>query len=447
MATFARFSTVLGFAVSIAMAGSAGCVAASATPEVGDDPQTEAQSASEIQFPVAAPTLQKAHVELDDIPADACEKTIAELTTAALNQNVDVLRAQAVVAHFKNKKAMLKQRADDALNSVFMFKGVSLSSEAGDVILDEKLKIDSLGAANYYKQQVQDELEMKVLATFLQTASTIGDTRSTPEDIQQSEKQLSDLVGGGAAEKAVAQLRDMPARSLREYTAHDINVLGNLQRSMSALQAAAKKDPIVEEIKTEVHSFNQHSQVVMGLHRLVRVSLSVASLAPNVVGPASQAVLFGYVVLSGGSEQSKVFKELYMDKRLDCRAATLREEVHLAFDNYKTGLLTHNSLLMASSMGVLSRLTSPTMAADLVRPDYVVNLQVAAEKADLPKVKGFEDKQTPKSAKIDIAASKPISAFANTADTVKPANASTEVSPETGDGGGADDLQPQSSFR
>jgi hypothetical protein len=115
-----------------------------------------------------------------------------------------------------------------------------------------------------------------------------------------------------------------------------------------------------------VHKYNQHTQITNTAQRVVRVALNVASLTPNFVGPASQAVLFGYVMLTGGSEQSKIMKELYMDKRLQSRASLLNQEADLAIHQYQLGSATNNLALVACSELLVSRMVGQDAAEKLL---------------------------------------------------------------------------------
>ena len=137
-------------------------------------------------------------------------------------------------------------------------------------------------------------------------------------------------------------------------------------RIESAVQAAATTDPIVKELQEDVHHFNHHKTSTMVAHRMVRVALSTVSLAPSVVGPAAQALMFGYLAITGGTEQEKLLRELYLDKRLSCRARLLSEQAHLAFENYQLASMTNNKLLMECSEQLVGKMTNPDLATKLL---------------------------------------------------------------------------------
>ncbi len=164
---------------------------------------------------------------------------------------------------------------------------------------------------------------------------------------------------------ALQQLLPPPKQSLprlNRWFDAEPTITGARRRLRSAISTAVKRDPIVDEVTNDVHRYNTHSSPVLAAHRAVRTALCVISLAPNIAGPAAQVALFASVVLSGGSESSKVMKELYMDKRLESRVETLAEETHLILENHKIGVLTNNASLARCSEELLVRLVGQDRA-------------------------------------------------------------------------------------
>jgi len=291
---------------------------------------------------------------------------LSDLIDAANKRDPKVQRSTAEVNKYGEKIFLFKTQASDAINSVFMHKGVSVSSEAGDVILDEKLKLNGLGAAKLLNEKLRDELELQVIASTLELASAIGSAEPTNSDIDEATKQLATLVGDENANKARIALANQMAGLVSAPAGKVWSVPQLEHRVQTAVQAAAINDRIADDIRHDVHKYNTHTSTILGAHRFLRTALCIASLSPNAIGPAAQGLLFGYVLMTGGSEQSKLLKELYMDKRLESRATALREESHLAFDNYRVGVLTKNKVLASVSEQLLGKLTTPVMAHQLL---------------------------------------------------------------------------------
>jgi len=296
-----------------------------------------------------------------------------DLIDTANKRDSRVQESVAEVNKYGAKLFLIKSQASDALNFIFMHKGVSVSSEAGDVILDEKIKMNGLGAARLLHEKVRDELELQVIASTLQLATAVGSSDMSTTEADTATTQLANLVGDEAANRAKTAFSNQSAAMLAPPSGNIWNVPQLQRRIQAAVEAAAMNDRICSEVRDDVHRYNTHTSAMLGVHRIVQTALCITSLSPNVIGPASQALLFGYVLMTGGSEQNKLLKELYMDKRLECRAIALREEAHLAFDNYHLGILTKNKALTAASQQLLAKLTSPTLAQQLLNsPDCPV---------------------------------------------------------------------------
>jgi hypothetical protein len=258
-----------------------------------------------------------------------------------------------------------------------MYKGISPSCEAGDVVLGEKNKLKGIASAKYLRQKLHDELQLKVLSNVMQLAMTLGgsDEQEQSKDFRQGETDLVKLVGQQQADRTIALLkgmRDQQAQQAKQLPKQVWTISQTEKRIQGAVEAAATVDPIVKEIEDDVHHFNHHSNVALAGQRVVRVALSAVSLAPSVVGPAAQAALFGFLVVSGGTEQEKVLRELYLDKRLSSRAHLLSEEAHLAFENYQLAAMTNNRLLMSCSEQLVNRMAGSASAAKLLSSnDYL----------------------------------------------------------------------------
>src|SRR6185437_9050840 len=108
-------------------------------------------------------------------------------------------------------KFRLGERTRDMLNYSCLFKGVSPSSEAGDVILDEKNKLKSLAAAKYMKQKLQDEIQMHAVSAVLQLAMGLGnqDACEGQKQAVEAANDLERLAGRTQAELVVNYLKSL----------------------------------------------------------------------------------------------------------------------------------------------------------------------------------------------------------------------------------------------
>jgi hypothetical protein len=312
--------------------------------------------------PAATPQLRETITINTPGQPHRAELLIDQLIESANSRDGQLHECMAAITKFNSKSFGAKAKASDAINWIFQNKGIATSSEAGDVILDEKRKMSGLGAAKLLTEKVLDELELQVVTSTLQLASTLGAPAPNKLEQNKASRQLEDLVGMEMANRAKMILSNQSSFEFFRPCDDIWNVSQLERRVQTAAQAAASNDRIVGEIRSDLHKYNTHSPAIVVSQKLVRTSLCIASLSPSMVGPAAQVLLFGYVLLSGGSEESKLMRELYMDKRLECRASALREEAHLAFDNYRMGIMTKNKVLTAVSQQLLEKLTSPALA-------------------------------------------------------------------------------------
>jgi len=291
---------------------------------------------------------------------------IDDLVDAASARDAQVNECNEAIKKFASKQTSVKSHASDIIYWMFMTRGISSSTEAGNLILDERKKVTTLGGAKLMKEKVIDDLELQVVTSVLQLAATVGSPAPNKLEQDKAIRQLEDLVGKEMAENTRATLLNH-ANDAVPVPCNDIwNVTQLQHRLQTTTQAAALNDRIVGEISADLHRYSVHSKASFVSQKIVRTSLSVVSLTPTIVGPAAQLLLFGYVFLSGGSEETKVMRELYMDKRLETRASVLREEAHLVFDNFRMGVMTKNQVLTTVSQHLLAKLTSPEFADQLL---------------------------------------------------------------------------------
>jgi hypothetical protein len=292
---------------------------------------------------------------------DKVGQRIAELLDAALKQDPQSKVLDKAVAHYRGIPARMMEQAKDATNFSVPYQGFGPSSEAGDVILDEKLKLKSRASAEYARQKHIDEMHVKVVESVMQIAMGLGmsDAARAKQTTATGLKSLQDLVGTGEAEKtqqmlvAWAKAVAVP-ESIYKQGVWDISQRNN--KFKKVMESALDRDPVVQEIQTRLHKYNHRSKFARVSAHVVETALGVAGMAPDFVGAGAKAALSTFIMATGGPEQSKVLKELYLDKRFESRWKVLTEETHLALDNYHVAILTHNSILMACSESLVKEM-------------------------------------------------------------------------------------------
>jgi hypothetical protein len=302
-------------------------------------------------------------VSIDLSDTDNClGAQVERLTDRAWARDEEAQALDKAVAHFRTRTQRVVAQSKDTADYIIPFRGFGPSSEAGDVILGEKLKLKSRGAAEYARQKHADELNLAVVSHVLQIAMGIGisDPAKRSAVVESGRWGLEQLVGAAEAAatydtiKGWAREVDVPA-AVFQQPAWDVTE--KQKKLQTILEASLSTDPVLQQITQGLHKYNQHSRLARASAHVVQMTLGAAALTPNFIGPAAKAALVAYVTATGGPEQSKLLKELYLDKRFESRWRVLNEQAHLALENYQVGVLTHNAPLVAASQAVVEQMS------------------------------------------------------------------------------------------
>src|SRR5262249_54276210 len=238
------------------------------------------------------------------------------------------------------------------------------SSEAGDVILEEKLKLKDKSSSEYLRQKLVDELGLEVTYNVLQLATGLGspDPQDGQDQISAAAATLEKLVGPEAAKNALAELTqwrktiDIPEPA---YGQRPWSIAQRREKVKYIMESSIKTDPVIQEITAKVHKYNRRSKLSLATSRVVKTTLGLAAFSPTIVSPAAQVGEFFYVMATGGPEEDKLLSELYLDKRLNSRSKYLNEKAHLVLDNHQMAILTHNPVLLVCTESLIRQMTGP----------------------------------------------------------------------------------------
>ncbi len=284
-----------------------------------------------------------------------------KLLETALERDEKTKAIDMKVAHYRKTTQVAIAQAKDAFDYMIPYRGFGPSSEAGDIILGEKLKMKSRASAEFARQKNIDETHLKVTTCMFQVAMGIGmsDRVRGDEIVDDGMKSLTALVGDEEADATMnmlAQFKDNLAVPETMYQQKMWDVAQKQSKQNQVFQASIEEDPVVKEIKKRVHKYNHKSRFSMVTAQILQTGLGVASLTPSFIGPGAKVALLSYVMATGGPESCKLMKELYLDKRFESRCKVVSEEAHMAIDNYQIALLTHNSVLLGCSESLLGQM-------------------------------------------------------------------------------------------
>jgi len=290
-------------------------------------------------------------------------RRIDDLLGAALERDPQTAVLDEAVEHYRTRAARISAGAKDSAEFLVCYKGFGPSSEAGDVITGEKLKLHNAASAEYARQKHIDELHTKIVSSLLQISMGLGmaNNARSQETINSGVDSLRPLVGDDQANETKQLLTSWSKRvrvpeQIFKQPVWDVERRNQMQSAI--VKTALARDPVVIGIQNHIHKYNHLSKFARASGKVCSTVLGVLSRTP-VVHHAGTPVLVGYLAATGGPEQSKIMKELYLDRRYASRLQVMSEETHMAMDNYQLALVTHNPCLLACSESVIQDLAGP----------------------------------------------------------------------------------------
>lgn len=307
---------------------------------------------------------------------DQAGQAIDKLLDIALERDPSTAVLDRAVHHYRKASQRAIAQAKDATDYMIPYRGFGPSSEAGDVILDEKVKLKSRASAEYARQKHIDETHGKLVSSMLQLAMGLGmeDQSRGAEVAQSGYDALAQLVGEDEATRTKQTVLDWSREAAIPESLFKKGVWDVTQKQEKhklVVQTSLDEDPVVNEIKRRLHKYNHHSKVAMASSHVIQATLGVASMTPTFIGPAAKTALVAYVMATGGPEQVKIMKELYLDKRFESRCKVVNEEAHLALDNYEIAVLTKNKVLLACAESLLGQMVPDDTLREVVGNNLV----------------------------------------------------------------------------
>lgn len=312
-----------------------------------------------------APERPTLHGEISiEVKPDALKARLDELYAIALERNERLRGLDDSSQKYMSAPAKVWGFTKDTLNYIFEYRGHSQSSEAGDVILGEKPKAKSRASSEYLRQKESDATQLAVVSNVMQLASALGMADREAGEAQASEAfaSLEQLVGSDEATKTVqtlAEYRNKVQVPESVYKRAPWSIQDRSRKVKFIMERCLETDPVIQDIKKEVYKYNHHGKLYLATSRIVKTSLGIASFSPTIAAPIAQIGQYAYTMATGGAEEDKLLKELYLDKRLESRSRLVNEKASLALENYQLARLTRNPVLLGCSESLLGQMTGP----------------------------------------------------------------------------------------
>jgi hypothetical protein len=290
-------------------------------------------------------------------------------------------------AKFHNKVwTRVLGRSKGMLQYATSYQGFESSSEGADVILEEKLKLKSASAVEFVRQRRMDAAHLQLTCAVMELATGLGmsDEAKGQQAIRAGIQEMTPLVGEEEASRSLELLKTWSKQVKvpdEGFTRDPWDVLAMRQKSREMLASSLRYDDVVKSIETRLHKFNHHSNFARATSKFVNTTLSLVAFSPTMASPAAQAAQFVYVACTGGPEEKKLLKEVYLDRCFESRFERLSQESMMSINNYNCAVLTHNPVLFACTQAVIDNLTNPEVGAALTSATATMPQQLSSHKA------------------------------------------------------------------
>ncbi len=320
--------------------------------------------------------------------SDPLTKMSFRLTESALDRNHKVKVAEKAVQRYRRIHERAIANSKDALDKLICYRGFGPSSLAGDVLLEDKLKLDNLQAAEFVRQKQVDDAHIQTVKVLMQLATGVGtnDSARSKQIIDKGTAELTKLVGEDEARAVVEELKNWSKKvrvSDEVYNQVSWDPLEIEDKQNQVVEAALKNDAVYQKVKEKLSKYNHKGKAMMAASHIVEGSLGIATLAPNIVGPAAQAALTAFEMSTGGPEEAKLIKEIYLYKRLESRARVHSKKAEMALHNYQLGVANKNPLQIAFAQSMISEMSGIDTVQDVfgynVLDSFVMNKEDASE--------------------------------------------------------------------
>lgn len=316
----------------------------------------------------------------------------SSLRTASENDRLD-----KTVARYNTRTERSKFGVKDLTLNYFGFpRGFDASIEGAQLVLDQSNGIKNLQAAEYWQQHRLDTVHAAVVNAMMQMATGLGCSNNTESQQQISTglAGLEKLVGPGEAKDTLSMLvawqREVKVPdAVYEQPVWDVSTLQ--RKSALAAQLALTNDFSMIALRDKLFSISDKSKGLRTTAKVVEGTVSLFTVFGP--GPASpiiaQTAGAAWGVANGGSEESKLLKELYFEKQLQSRKDVIKEEAQLALMNYREAIRTKNAPLVLCSEAVLAQLVGAVginqlLEAQAINHRSFVSRQMQATAADAP---------------------------------------------------------------
>jgi hypothetical protein len=299
---------------------------------------------------------------------------LQELVHAAVLRSANSSQMDLAVERYQTRLAKTRHGGKDLSLNYFGFpRGFDASREGAKLVLGEDQEIKSLEAAETFRQLRTDQLQESIAEALLELSSAVGDAdlSTGKSSLQHALLMLNNLCGADLSSRAVEAVTRWSScvdLSSRKSNSSAETLFEWKSKTQQASNLGEQHDLITIELKHKLEGLCDQTKNKQASGKLVEGTVSaITMLGPGFGVPiAAQAVGASWGCANGGSEESKLLRELYYYRQLESRRKLFTDEAQLALLSYERALSTNNTSLLVCSEALLSDIVGPAALAQIV---------------------------------------------------------------------------------
>ncbi len=319
---------------------------------------------------------------------DPFEEAINSAAIVAMERDSELVEADNKLYTMQGKSQSAKEISRNFLHYLLNYRGVGPSSASANALMERNINTSSVLATELKWEKSVDE---KYVAT-VNAASELAEAMDLPEGsemdkaVEDAKANLAELVGMDEANNLVNKFKALK-KVLPKSTPQLKNATVAKERaSVRALEESIiKQDPILSEVAEKLNKYavKKRTEVLTGA---VQSALGVAGLAPSILGPCAQLAKTAFILSTGGSEENKLYKEVFLFKRIEVRTRTISQLSSTAVRSYNLACLTNRPFLAAYAQSLMNKMADKETVDKIVAGD--IDTRMNSQVAEKPQSTG-----------------------------------------------------------
>ncbi|MBX9941818.1 MAG: hypothetical protein K2Y32_21305 [Candidatus Obscuribacterales bacterium] len=299
---------------------------------------------------------------------DPFEEAINTAAITAMERDPEVVSADQNLFKMQGSGQSAKEMSKNFLHYLLNYRGVGPSSAGANALMERKIKASSTLSAELKWEKAVDEKYVSTVNACAELADALDreDAAERAQALSDAKANLNLLVGEEETNKLVDKFQNLKATLPATLpNPGSLGVAAERARIRTLEEAVIKQDPILSATSQKLakYTVTTKTEVVTGA---VQTALGVAGLAPSLIGPCAQLVKTAFILSTGGSEENKLYKEVFLFKRIEVRARTISQLSSTAVRSYHMACMTKRPLLAAYAQSLMSKMTDADTVSKIV---------------------------------------------------------------------------------